>query len=129
MRKKDKKADDGYMAEVFGFLSICNAKDRDFMSIPRENRRTRDYVRLMIIAATCGYTQILHILISESYERLDELLAFLTIRNDYGFTEKTVNDFIRDIPDAELEKIAAAEWAKKIAGIDRENFVFGDLLD
>ncbi len=113
------------------FLFLCGKGEKDFFNLYDKQRNAEDYVRLMIISLTFGLNGATLALLAKAEEgkRINEVNAcFEKVKNDYATVVKWLDDFVKQIENPSLKKIAVDFWSTKKATFDERNFSLSKLL-
>lgn len=116
-------------AEITMFLLMCSEKDREFLTVPKGERKEKDYVRLMLTALIFGLKAPFLRLLREAEKAGADILPELEARaKDFPAVRKWVEEFLAAVPDGKMRDYCRNLWQEKLAKVDEKNFIVSNLF-
>lgn len=107
--------------EIMLFLSMCRHDDSNFLNLPDKERKTEDYVRLIVISLALNLKSPMIRLLGEAerWKREEEIINYLEkIGNNCEIIIEWVDKFVNRIEKQILKQVAEEIWSAK-----KEDFV------
>ena len=128
--RKGTEWEEMFEKEIMVFFEMCGEEDRKFWGIPDKQRKTDDYVRLLIIPVALGLRFPMVRILGEAEKRKREE----SVMERFGEMEKEeklvvgwIEDFIAKIENPIYKETVESIWKEKKERIEKEGFSLSKL--